>query len=127
MGELTTQQRQLLVAALKRLHAAWKQAIADGPVRGERVMVTVGENEILARVLYTGPANVGYFQITSSGEVAGSGVRRRALRDDVRRLSPPKEQFTAEQAEELANKLDLPYGVKQLKFEITRTRGEMQG
>ena len=49
MGELTTQQRQLLVAALKRLHAAWKQAIADGPVRGERVMVTVGENEILAR------------------------------------------------------------------------------
>ena len=127
MGELTTQKRQLLVKAIRSLHAAWKQAIADGPCPGERVKVTVGADEVLGRVLYRGPNNVGYVQITGSGDVVGSGVpRHRAPHADVRRLSLPKEQFTEEQALELANKLDLPYGAKQLKFEIIRTRGEMQ-
>lgn len=126
MGDLSSQQRDLLVKAMHRLRTQYKQAMRQGPRPGERVKVVAGGRKVLGRILYWGPNNAGYVPICEDGSPVHTGEsdgRDCAPHDQVEWLNPPKEQWTSDQLDQLARQLDLPYGAKQLRFEIGRTRG----
>ena len=137
MGELTLQQRDQLANAILSLRRKWKEAIAIPLQRGERIMIDEGgAREVEGRVIYRGPNNIGYVPITNTAErqqgaaqeagTATSDGRARAPHAKVRRKCEQREEFTSDQLQELSDNLDLPYGVKQLRFEIRRTRTVLQ-
>ena len=87
-----------------------------------------GHGGFKAKLLYWGHNRVGYVRVLDAEQIA-AGVQPdngRVSHNQVQRISLPSKDLTANELSDLAVKLDLPYGVKQLRFETPRTRAVLE-
>jgi len=126
MGQLTHQQRNILTKALIDLDKECQRISSLPPQPGERVIITDGGRSFEASVLAWGPNNIHYEKPTTDGTDISRGERGKVGHDQGRLLRSAPSEFTTEQLSKLARVLDLPYGVRQLKFEIPRTRAVLR-
>ena len=114
---ITRMHRDAILKVVRNLDAQVEHR--KQPQKGERIKVK--ENAVVteARLIHWGASNAYYVPMSDQ-----DGPVQKILHGQVERVNKPALTLSNNQLEQLAQDLRLPYGAKQLKYEMKRLRAE---